>query len=66
MEKVTLLLAADPSAGADGPHILIEAEGETHREAALAALDMAANGPYPYIFALTPEGDIPTVTIPTA
>lgn len=66
MEKVTLLLTKNPTAPVDGPHILIEAEGSDHREAALAALGMAEKGPYPYIFALDDEGNIPAVNIPPA
>lgn len=66
MEKVAILLTGNLSAPADGPHIIIEAEAPTRAEAAAHALDMASQGPYPYIFALTPEGDIPTVEIPPA
>jgi len=60
LEKVAVIVTATPSAPADGPHIILEAEAPTRAEAAAQALDMASQGPYPFIFALNDEGDIPT------
>ena len=65
MEKVQLLLTDNLAAPTEGAHIIIEAEAPTRAEAAAHALDMALQGPYPYVFAIDDEGDIPTTT-PTA
>ena len=60
MEVVTLLVAADREAPAEGPHILLEASAPTRAEAAAQAMEMAGRGSFGYIFALDNEGNIPT------
>lgn len=61
MEVVTLLLAADPSAPAEGPHILLEASAPTRAEAVSEVFEMAGRGPAGYyVFALDEGGNIPT------